>query len=169
MGSEMCIRDRSPATIDGVENEGKNNLKIYNKSSANIKIKEGTVIGYVLNQSDPDTLRKMKKKPCSLADHPEQVHRMVEEEIQRKRNATKETLLSKMLKLMEKLELRKNIEPHLFNFLVKALQGIETDELQSLEKVCNYIKGKIEMLESRMNSTDTVSYTHLTLPTKRIV
>jgi hypothetical protein len=56
---------------------------------------------------------------------------MVQEQIQRKRNDTKAILLTKLFKLMDKIEMEKIVKPHLLNFLIKALQSIGTEELHT--------------------------------------
>ena len=78
--------------IDVIVNEGKDNLRILNETPNTIRIVDGSIIGYKENQINQDAAEELKKKPCSLADHPERVHRMVQEQIQRKRNDTRAIL-----------------------------------------------------------------------------
>jgi hypothetical protein len=144
----------SNVVIDVVRNEGKDNLRILNETPNTIRIVDGSVIGYKANQINQDAAEEQKKKPCSLADHPERVHRMVQEQIQRKRNDTKAILLTKLFNLMDKFELEKVVKPHLLNFLIKALQSIETDELHSLRKLLLYMNIKMNKLDSRLSNTD---------------
>ena len=55
------------------------------------------------------------------------------------------------------------------NYNVKTLEGVVATNASEAANACKTLGGNIWVVKAQVHAGGTVSYTHLTLPTKRIV